>query len=133
MTHEKWVRTTLALSVPFNFIAAYGLWQPTTVVGQILQAPAEVPAVYAALLAYLIALFGVFYGYMAQENEITRPLLFAGVTGKTGVFVILALLWLQGEAPFLMFLVSWGDLAFAGIWGSWLWRTRAATSPQTTS
>lgn len=124
MALENWVRKTLWLSAPFNFIAAYGLWQPGSVIGQLLQAPTEVPVIYAALLGYIIALFGIFYAYMAQQKTISRPLLLAGASGKAGVFVILGWLWAAGQAPLLMFLVSWGDLAFASIWGAWLWQSR---------
>lgn len=124
MTQEKLVRTTLWLSLPFNLVAAYAVGCPSSAIGQLLQLPSNVPVVYAYLLAYLIALFGVLYGFMAQQAEISRSLLLAGVVGKTGVFVILGLLWAGSQAAFPTFLVTWGDLGFAAIWGSWLWQTR---------
>ena len=124
MTQEKLVRATLWLSLPFNLIAAYAVGCPNSAIGELLQLPGNVPAVYAYLLAYLIALFGLFYGFMGQQAEISRPLLFAGVVGKAGVFVILGCLWLSDQAAFPTFLITWGDLGFAAIWGSWLWQTR---------
>lgn len=124
MTHEKLVRSTLMLSVPFNFIAAWGLSVPSSPIGKLMQLPADTPLVYAALLGYLVLLFGVAYGWLAISADINRPLLTMGVVGKAGVFFIMLALWLTHTGPGMMVLVASGDLTFAAIWGSWMLRSR---------
>ncbi len=124
MTHERLVRTTLLLSVPFNLLAAWGLGQPQSVIGRLMQLPGDVPAAYAALLAYLVLLFGLAYGWLGLAREINRPLLLFGVTGKAGVFAIMLALWLAQLSPGMLVGVACGDLALATIWGSWLLRTQ---------
>lgn len=120
MTHERLVRATLLLSVPFNLLAAWGLGQPQSAIGQLMQLPTDVPAAYAALLAYLVLLFGLAYGWLALARPINRPLLLLGVSGKAGVFCIMLGLWLVGASPGMLVAVATGDLALAAIWGSWL-------------
>ncbi len=123
MTHEKLVRATLLLSVPFNFLAAWGIGIPDSFAGKMMQMPADVPAAYAALLGYLVFLFGLAYGWLAISTDINRPLLTMGVIGKGGVFFILLTLWLAQLSPGIMVVVASGDLTFAAIWGSWMLRT----------
>ncbi len=128
MTHERLVRATLLLSVPFNLLAAWGLGQPQSAMGQLMQLPADVPAAYAALLAYLVLLFGLAYGWMGLARSINRPLLLLGVSGKAGVFFIMLGLWLVGASPGMLVAVASGDLALATIWGSWLLRSMGVRS-----
>ena len=124
MITEQWVRGTLWLSFPFNLIAAYGLFLPASFVGQLIGLPTEVPLAYAALLSYMVLVFGFVYAWLATNAVINKPLLFVGCVGKGGVFLITGVLCLLGAAPGAAVLVASGDLAFATIWGLWLWNTR---------
>lgn len=124
MTHEKLVRVTLLLSVPFNFIAAWGMLLPSSFVGRLMQLPTEVPITYAALLSYLVLIFGCAYGWLALSTVINQALLMVGVIGKAGVFFILLTLWLLALGPGVPVFVASGDLAFAIIWGSWVFTQR---------
>jgi hypothetical protein len=79
--------------VPFNFIVAGLLFFFGSVRGQFFGLPAEVPLFYSATLCFVIALFGVVYGWLVMQNEILAPMLALGAIGKAAVFVM-ALIWL---------------------------------------
>ena len=120
------VKQTLGLSVPFNMLAAYLLAFPASAPAQLVELPTPVPALYTALTAFLVVLFGAMYAWMAIQEEVPRQFLFLGIIGKTGVFVIAAALWLASANSGRLVLLASGDLAFAMLWLSWL-RSNPAT------
>ena len=61
MDDDSWVRVTLWISFPFNLGAAYILAFPSSAMGQLAGLPTHVPAIYAALTSFLVALFGAAY------------------------------------------------------------------------
>ena len=124
MQDDKLVRITLWMSVPFNFGAALMVVFPAVPLWVFLGLP-QAPLLHVALLSFVIAGFGVVYGWLALQPQIVRPLLACGVFGKGGVFVLIAGLWLAGAARVGVFAVALVDLAFALVWGRWLLASRS--------
>ncbi|MGJ8669967.1 MAG: hypothetical protein ACSHXK_10810 [Oceanococcus sp.] len=120
MISTKIIRTTLWLSVPFNFIGAGLLFFSGSVLSQLFGLPAEVPLFYSATLCFIISLFGLVYGWLALQDEILAPLLVVGAIGKAAVFVIALIGCFLGDvAPQFVALTS-ADMAFALLWFAWL-------------
>ena len=71
-------------------------------------------------MSYLVALFGLTYGWMASRRQIPASLLALGCLGKFGVFFIIGGLWLTDQASGRGVVLACGDLAFACIWAGWL-------------
>ena len=126
MISEKLVRVTLWISVPFNLVAAYGLAYPGSLLGILIGLPSNVPPLYSALLAFLIAGFGLAYGWAARQQPVDKTVVGLGTIGKYGVFIIAGLLMMQGSGPTGAFVVAIGDAIFATIWLLWLLGERKA-------
>lgn len=80
------------------------------------------PPLYTNLTALFVVLFAASYAWLAAQPQLDRSLLALGAIGKCLAFVLFAALWLAGEVSLLFFLVSFGELAFALIFASWLRR-----------
>jgi hypothetical protein len=132
MNSTKWVRATLWMSFPFNLIAAYMLAVPASALGQFIGFPVSVPLIYSILLSFMVAAFGFVYAWLAMQPQIDRPLLTVSSIGKSGVFVILLVLWLTGNAPGRGVFLASGDLAFATLWFWWLLTSSTNPSPHHT-
>jgi hypothetical protein len=117
---DRFLRGALWVSVPFNLGAALLFVFPASPLGQLAGLPVPVPPIYGTLLAFFVALFGVAYAWLACQPTINRPLVAFAAIGKAGVFAILALFWLFGEAPGRGVLLATGDLILAGIFAWWL-------------
>jgi asparagine N-glycosylation enzyme membrane subunit Stt3 len=126
VSRESTLRISLWLACPFNLFAAAVFAMPASALGRYMGLPAEVPALYVALVALFVGLFGLVYGWLAAQPLIDRPLLWLGSIGKLAAFAIAATLWLGQALPFRTAAASIGDLAFALIWLSWLRSHRAA-------
>ena len=124
---ESFIRATLWLACPFNLLAAYIVAMPGGWLGQLYGLPPDVPALYAALAAMFIALFGGAYLWLAVSETLHRPLLGLGAVGKLLAFLLASGLWAVDAAPPAIALTSIGDLAFALLWLGWL-RRPAATA-----
>ncbi len=123
MTPDKIIRTALWISVPFNFLAAYSIAFPASFTGQLMGLPFEAPAVYSVLLAWIVALFGAVYAWLAMQKKIDRPLVGMAAIAKTGVFVLAALLWLSGQGQGRTVLFTTGDMALAAVFFWWMVKT----------
>ena len=73
-----------------------------------------------APLAFMVALFGGAYAWLARAPRIDRPMVTLAALGKTGFFVVVCAAWLLGEAPGRVVLAAIGDLVFAAIFAWWL-------------
>ncbi len=125
MVSEKLIRLALRISVPFNFLAAYAVAVPTSFMGRLMGLSDHSDVLNASLLSFLIASFGVVYGWLSLQKKIDRPLVcFSGVV-KTGVFIIAFLVWVQGNASGMTVLFTVGDLMFAAVFFGWLLSTKA--------
>jgi len=114
------IRNSLWASAPFNMLAAYVLAFPSSALGRLVELPADVPLAYAALLSFMVLLFGAVYAWLASQPEIDRPLVAVAAIGKAGVFAIAVMLWLSDNGSGRMVLLACGDLGFASLWLSWL-------------
>ena len=115
---------SLWISLPLNAGAAYILAFPSSWPGQVLGLPADPDPVYAYLSAYLVALLGLAYGWLALQPSIVRPLLWLGALGKGGAFAVALGLWLAGLARGHLAAAASVDLLLAVFWVIWLRGTR---------
>lgn len=122
MIDSRMIRRALAVTAMFNFAAALAFGFPASV-GQLVALP-NAPAVYTALTAAFIALFGGSYAWLALQPVISRPLLMLGAIGKTAAFSIFFSLWLFGQVSLLLMIGGIGDLAFALLFFAWLRRSQ---------
>jgi hypothetical protein len=127
LDRDKFLRRALWVSVAYNLAAAMLFAFPASSLGRLAGLPAPVPQVYSALVAFFVALFGGAYAWLARQPTIDRPLVAFAAIGKTGVFVLIFILWLLGSAPGRGVLAAVGDLALAGVFVSWLLKGRART------
>ncbi len=120
MNGDKWIRRTLWLSFPFNMGAAVMLAFPASGLGQLVEMPEAVPAIYRALASGLVALFGFAYAWLAMQQEIDRPLVAFSAIGKAGVFLLAVALALGAVGSWKLVPIAGVDLAFALVWFNWL-------------
>ena len=123
MTPDKVIRIALWMSVPFNFVAAYSAANPASFMGQLMGLPFEAPAIYTVLLAWFVLIFGVAYGWLAMQKQVNRVLVGFAAYAKTGVFALVAMLWVAGQCKGITVLFVTGDLLFAGVFFWWLVKT----------
>ena len=125
---ERLVRGSLALSCPFNLVGAWVFANPASPMGQMLGLPASVDPFYAAACALFVVLFGCAYGWLAMQRDLDRPLLWLGVTGKAGFFVLVGMLWMRAVVHERLVIAASADMAFAAFWFWWLMRVRYAAT-----
>ena len=121
------VRLTLWMSFPLNLGAAYVLALPSSWPGQLVGLSASVDPVYRYLSAFLVALFGVAYAWLALQRRVDQPLLLLAATGKLGAFILAFALWISAMSPPALVLAACTDLAFALLWFSWLLADESST------
>ena len=114
MRSALWATTALNLGV--GMLVAF----PSSPLGQLAGLPASGPVLYNSLLAYLVALFGFMYAWLACQPSIDRPLVALAAVGKAGTVVIAVACWLGGQASGRITLLASGDLLFAAIFAWWL-------------
>jgi hypothetical protein len=117
---ERTLRISLGLACPFNLFAAALFAMPASALGQLMGLPADVPAVYSALVGLFVGLFGATYGWLAFRPHIDRPLLWLATIGKFAAFAIAVTLWLTQELAVQGVAAAVGDFAFASMWLAWL-------------
>jgi hypothetical protein len=96
----------------FNFAAGLPLLIAPDAMGATLGLPMPDDLLIHRLAGLLIACFGGLYAYVAQDLERYRPLMWLGVVGKAGVFVLFTQAWFAGTVPLPAYVVAFGDLAF---------------------
>ena len=124
MTSDSAIRRILWVAAVFNFGGAFLFAFPESFLGRFIGLPLPVPGIYCAILAFLIALFGCAYMWLATRARIDRPLMAFFALGKSGVFVIVLIAWVLGAAPGKGVITAVGDLIFALLFVRWLWATR---------
>jgi hypothetical protein len=76
------------------------------------------------MMAFFVLMFGGTYAWLAGRPSIDRPLVGFCAIGKTGVFVIVAALWLGSQIAGRSVVLFGGDLVFATIFAWWLASSR---------
>lgn len=120
VNRDHFLRCALWASVAYNLGGGLLFAFPSSALGQLAGMPSPVPPLYSSLLALFVLLFGGAYAWLACQPNIDRPLVALAAIGKAGVFVLLCVAWLLGEAPGRGVLVAIGDLIFASIFTWWL-------------
>jgi hypothetical protein len=120
VTRDEIVRRALWISVAYNGSGALLFAFPSTVFGQLAGLPPDVPALYRALMAWFVVLFGGTYAWLARRPVIDRPLLGFAAIGKAGAFAVSLAAWMSGVLPLRGVLAVAGDLALAGVFAWWL-------------
>ena len=118
MTNEM-MRKALWATAGFNVLGALLFGFPDTF-GRLAGMPTGVPAVYRALLALFVLLFGGAYAWLARRPVIDRPLVGFAAIGKAGAFAVVLMCWIAGAVPFLSVAAITGDLVFALLFAWWL-------------
>jgi hypothetical protein len=108
MDPVRTLRLALAAAALFNAIAAAAFAWPGSALGQLAGLPGSAPALYRAVAAMFILLFGLAYAWLAWRPLIDRTLVAFGALGKAIAAASFALLWLNGAAS--------GRLAALGAW-----------------
>lgn len=119
------LRRALWATAVMNAGAAAVFAFPASVLGQLGGLPADAPAVYRALVALFVLLFGGVYAWLARRPSIDRPLLALGAIGKAAAFAAVVALWLADAVPTRSVLLFSADLGFAAFFASWLVRSRS--------
>ena len=127
------IRTTLWLTVIYNFAAAFMLFFPASGLGQLVAIPTDVPAMYSVLASYFVFAFGCAYLWMALQDDVIRPLLYFSAFAKAGAFMIVWILWSRDEVSGRLAVLLIGDAVFAAIWFTWLFKNPTSNSVQTTT
>jgi hypothetical protein len=120
MVRDSTLRFSLWLACPFNLFAAAVFALPSSTLAQQVGLPADVPAVYAALVTLFVGMFGIVFGWLAAQPQIDRPLLWLGTIGKFAAFAIAVTLWVMHALAVQGVGAAVGDFAFASIWLAWL-------------
>jgi hypothetical protein len=114
------MRMSLWISFPLNLGVAYVFARPESWVGQVLELPQSVDPLYAGFSAFMVALFGFVYAWLALQANLRQPLLVVGAIGKTGVFFLVAALWLTGSVSTPVVGLASIDLVLALCWIFWM-------------
>lgn len=120
MNIDRLIRPVFGFSAVFNFGAAFLLAFPAGPLGQWIGLPSQVPALYSALAAMFVALFGGMYAWLAMQPVLPRPMVALAAIGKTSAFLLAAILWFAGEVSGRLVQLSIGDLLLAAIYTYWL-------------
>ncbi len=110
------LRASLWLSFPFNLMAALIFAFPAALPGRLLGLAADTDPLYRALCAFLVALFGFAYAWLARQPDPRQPMLILGAAGKAGAFSVAMLLWMAGAGSPAVVLLAVGDLVLAAVW-----------------
>lgn len=120
MTRDNIIRGALWITAVANAGAAVVIAFPSSTLGRLAGLPDLVPVIYRALLAFMVALFGGAYAWLAIQPRIDHPLVALSAAGKAGVVVIVLACWLGGQATARSAILFSGDLVFAAIFLWWL-------------
>jgi hypothetical protein len=118
MSRDRVLRTALWVTVALNLVGVIVFSMPALGYPSPLL-PIAVPPYFAAQLAYVIALFGGVYAWLAVQPQMNRALVVVGGLGKLGFFAITVVYALAGVIPVGMALNATPDLLFAGVFLWW--------------
>lgn len=120
---QAW-RVFFAIAAFFNMaVATAMLVAPAQMAGH-LNIGGAGAAYVTAMLGFLIGAFGIGYAIVANAPSRNRSIVWMGLVGKLGVAAIAMLEFAAAIIPFNYFALGMGDLAFAIVFGLFLWRTQ---------
>ena len=125
------LRITLVIAALMTALGAWIFAAPDSALGQQYDLPAEAPVVYRALVSLMLAVFAGMYAWMASRKTLVRPLLWLGVFGKGGAFVMALVLFASSQASIGLVSMLVGDGILSTIWAIWLVRTRGTVGAST--
>ena len=118
----RFLRVTLLVAA---IMTAFGAWlfaMPHTALALQYGLPTDVPVVYKALVSFVLALFAVMYALMAFQSSLVRPLLWLGIAGKGGAFIMVLVLFLLNHVPASTVTLLSGDAVLSATWLGWLYK-----------
>lgn len=115
---DRVIRLALWLTVALNGLGTV-IFGQVAVGGSSAFLPVAMPRFAAGHLAWVIALFGVVYGWQAMEPQINRGLIAIGGLGKVGFFLLTLAYWLVGDVPGQMAANATPDLLFGLLFLLW--------------
>jgi hypothetical protein len=115
MTRTTIMRGALWIGGIYNLAAALAFAFPGSL-GRL----AGLPAPGSLFYAWMLALFGGAYLWLARRPQIDRPLVGLAVIGKLSVFALAVVCWTLGEIPARVVVPAVGDLVFALVFLWWL-------------
>lgn len=125
MSDAVWRGVFLASAI-FNFMVGFSLAIDTTATMAAMGLEvARYDALWSPLIGWFVVLFGMLYIVVWRDLN-NRAIVFIGLVGKLGVVVLIALAWMRGLAPFAMVGLTLVDLAFALLFGVFLFTRPAA-------
>ena len=127
MNWDRLIRLALWASVPANLAVAVLFLDPSSTLARGLGLPQPPPhPLYGAMLAMMVAAFGVAYAWLARQAVISRAFIVFATAGKSAAFLISLVLWQIEQLSGRFALLMTGDLIFAAVFIGWLLNTRAA-------
>lgn len=125
MSAARRVRAALWASAVLNALGAVVFLEPALGTQSRLL-PVSPPPIFAAQLAWMIALFGGAYVWMARQPVIPKPLIVVGALGKLGFFMLFAVYAALGHVPAQSAAQALPDLLLAVVFLDWARRPGAA-------
>lgn len=111
MVSDRVLRVALWLTVALNAFGAV-IFGQVAVGGASAFLPVAMPRFAAGQIAWVIALFGLVYGWQAIAPRINCGLIAVGGLGKVGFFLLTVAYWLAGDLPGQMAANATPDLLF---------------------
>ncbi|MEL6950975.1 MAG: hypothetical protein AAGM16_12775 [Pseudomonadota bacterium] len=124
----RFLRLTLIIAALMTALGSWIFLAPDSGLAQQYDLPADVPVLYRALVSFMLAVFAGLYAWMAAQARLLRPLLWLGVFGKGGAFVMVLALFATDQISTGVVSLMIGDGVLSTIWLVWLLRTREAAS-----
>jgi hypothetical protein len=125
MSDGVWRGVFLASAI-FNFLVGISLaFESSALAASMGLEVARYDAFWSPLAAWFVILFGVFY-LVIWRGLNNRAIAFVGMVGKLGVVALVALAYARGLVPFAMVGLTLIDLAFAVLFGLFLFTRRSA-------
>jgi len=84
---------------------------------------------YAALSASFVGIFGLTYLWLAQQPDITLPVLCLGACGKTVAALISVSLFFAGDLSGVAASIISLDLIFVALWSVFLLKAEGSVEP----
>lgn len=119
-TLPAWMRNALFATAAMNVLGGLAFLPPATGPRALMGLPPHEHAVYLALVALFVLLFGAGYLWVAVANRPERLFITLAACGKLGFFLLLLAFWLGGTLPATAPLAGVADLVFAVLFFVWL-------------